>query len=110
MATTMMATDRAMRTPKSYRWVSQRLSSGRNSDAICQMSRRRLHDAGFTILASRRRLHDPDAGRAVVATTGDTCPMGFNPHRVRRRTPSDYLMVFGALAVVVALVVWALVG
>jgi hypothetical protein len=59
---------------------------------------------------SRRRRHDPDAGRAVIATTGDTCPMGFNPHRVRRRTPSDYLMVFGALAVVVALVVWALVG
>jgi hypothetical protein len=36
--------------------------------------------------------------------------MGFNPHHVRRRTPSDYVMVLGALLVVAALIAWALVG
>lgn len=77
---------------------------------MSQMSRRRRHDPVFTTQASRRRFHNPAVSRAAVAATGDTCLMGFNPHRVRRRTPSDYLMVFGALAVVVALVVWALVG
>jgi hypothetical protein len=36
--------------------------------------------------------------------------MGFNPHRMHRRSPADYAMVIGALVVVAALVAWALVG
>jgi hypothetical protein len=36
--------------------------------------------------------------------------MGFNPHRVHRRSAADYFMVAGAFIVVAALVVWALVG
>lgn len=36
--------------------------------------------------------------------------MGFNPHRVRQRTPADYVMVGAALAVCVALVLWAALG
>jgi hypothetical protein len=45
-----------------------------------------------------------------MAATSDTCPMGFNPHRVRQRTPSDYVMVIGAFVVVALLIAWALVG
>jgi hypothetical protein len=36
--------------------------------------------------------------------------MGFNPHRPHRRSPVDYVMVGAALAVCLALVVWALFG
>jgi hypothetical protein len=36
--------------------------------------------------------------------------MGFNPHRVRRRRPSDYVFVAAGIAVCVALVVWALLA
>jgi hypothetical protein len=36
--------------------------------------------------------------------------MGFNPHRQQRRSPLDYVMVGAALAVCVALVVWAFLG
>jgi hypothetical protein len=36
--------------------------------------------------------------------------MGFNPHRMHRRSPADYVMVIGAFVVVAALVAWALVG
>lgn len=52
----------------------------------------------------------PPGGRAFMAATSDTCPMGFNPHRVRQRTPSDYVMVIGAFVVVALLIAWALVG
>jgi len=34
--------------------------------------------------------------------------MGLNPHRAHRRRPSDILLVAAALAVTVALVMWAL--
>jgi len=33
--------------------------------------------------------------------------MGLNPFRVQRRRPSDYVLVAAALAVTLALVVWA---
>ena len=33
--------------------------------------------------------------------------MGFNPFRVHRRNTADYVIVAVALAVIVALVVWA---
>lgn len=36
--------------------------------------------------------------------------MGMNPFRPHRRSPADYVMVAAALAVVVALVVWAAMG
>ena len=36
--------------------------------------------------------------------------MGFNPHRQHRRSPLDYVMVGAALAVCLALVVWAFFG
>lgn len=35
--------------------------------------------------------------------------MGFNPFRVQRRRTSDYVLVAAAMAVIVALVVWAIV-
>jgi hypothetical protein len=34
--------------------------------------------------------------------------MGFNPHRIRRRRPSDYVFVAAGLVVSAALVAWAL--
>jgi hypothetical protein len=36
--------------------------------------------------------------------------MGFDPHRPHRRTPADYVMVAAALAICIALVVWASLG
>lgn len=36
--------------------------------------------------------------------------MGFNPHRMHRRSPADYLMVIAAFVVVAALVAWAFIG
>jgi hypothetical protein len=36
--------------------------------------------------------------------------MGFNPHRVHRRSPADYVMVAAALVVCLGLVLWALFG
>jgi hypothetical protein len=36
--------------------------------------------------------------------------MGFNPHRVQRRRPSDYLFVVAGLVVAAGLVAWALLG
>lgn len=36
--------------------------------------------------------------------------MGFNPHRPRRRSPADYVMVAAALAICAALLLWALFG
>jgi len=36
--------------------------------------------------------------------------MGLNPFRQHRRTPADYLMVIGAIAVSLALVLWAFLG
>jgi hypothetical protein len=36
--------------------------------------------------------------------------MGFNPFRPQRRSFADYAMVAGALLVVLALVLWALLG
>jgi hypothetical protein len=41
---------------------------------------------------------------------GDTCGVGFNPFRQRRRSYADYLMVGAALAVCLALVIWAAAG
>ncbi len=37
-------------------------------------------------------------------------PMGLNPHRKMRRTPADYAMVIGGVAICVVLVAWALFG
>lgn len=36
--------------------------------------------------------------------------MGFNPHRQRRRTSLDYVLVVGAVVVCMLLVAWALLG
>jgi hypothetical protein len=36
--------------------------------------------------------------------------VGFNPYRKFRARPSDYLLVASALAVSVALVIWAFAG
>jgi hypothetical protein len=36
--------------------------------------------------------------------------MGLNPFHQHRRTPVDYLMVVAAVAVCVALVLWAFLG
>lgn len=38
----------------------------------------------------------------------DAGGMGLNPYRKMRRSPADYLMVVGAVAVCVLLVAWAL--
>lgn len=44
------------------------------------------------------------------AQSGDTCHVGFNPHRQQHRSPFDYVMVAAAFAVVIALVIWAFIG
>jgi hypothetical protein len=36
--------------------------------------------------------------------------MGFNPFRPQRRSFADYAMVVGALLVLLALVLWAILG
>jgi hypothetical protein len=36
--------------------------------------------------------------------------VGFNPHRKMHKRPSDYLMVVGALAATLAIVLWAFFG
>jgi hypothetical protein len=36
--------------------------------------------------------------------------MGFNPHRVQRRSNWDYVFVGAAIAVCAALLVWAFLG
>jgi hypothetical protein len=36
--------------------------------------------------------------------------VGFNPHRKMHKRPSDYLMVAGALAATLAIVLWAFFG
>lgn len=36
--------------------------------------------------------------------------MGFNPHRKRKRRPSDVLFVAAGLLIALALVAWALFG
>ena len=36
--------------------------------------------------------------------------MGFNPHRVQRRRPSDYVLVASAFLICGLLVAWALFG
>lgn len=36
--------------------------------------------------------------------------MGFDPNRVHRRSPLDYVMVAACLVVVAALVAWAFLG
>jgi len=36
--------------------------------------------------------------------------VGFDPHRRHVRTPVDYVLVGAALAICLALVVWAVVG
>lgn len=36
--------------------------------------------------------------------------MGFNPNRVYRRRPSDYVFVAAGLAAALALVLWAFLG
>ena len=41
---------------------------------------------------------------------GNTAAVGFNPFRQQRRSTADYLMVAVALAICVALVVWAAAG
>lgn len=39
-----------------------------------------------------------------------TVAMGFDPHRVQRRSPLDYVLVAACLVVVAGLVAWALLG
>lgn len=36
--------------------------------------------------------------------------VGMNPYRPHRRTPADYVLVVAAVAVCIALVVWAFLG
>lgn len=50
----------------------------------------------------------PMAGGVGVA--GDTGIVGMNPFRPHRRSPADLVMVVAAIAVCVALVIWALIG
>ena len=47
---------------------------------------------------------------ADEAGRDDTGPMGMDPTRPHRRRPSDLLYVGAGLLVVVALLVWALLG
>jgi hypothetical protein len=37
-------------------------------------------------------------------------PVGFDPYRQQKRRTSDYVMVVAAVAVCVALLLWALLG
>lgn len=78
--------------------------------------RRRRGDGEETCAATTPELYRPPcassarAGATWPPSDGDTCPMGFNPHRTHRRSPADYVMVAGAFAVVIALILWALLG
>jgi len=36
--------------------------------------------------------------------------MGFNPQRVHRRSPFDYVLVAAALVICAGLILWAIVG
>ena len=45
-----------------------------------------------------------------AAGRGHTEPVGFNPNRVHRRSPFDYVMVGAALVICLGLVIWAVVG
>ena len=40
----------------------------------------------------------------------DTCAMGFDPTRPHRRRPADLVFVGAGVVLIVALVVWALLG
>lgn len=40
----------------------------------------------------------------------DTCAMGFNPYRKFVARPADYVFVVAAVAAVVGLLLWALLG
>ncbi len=42
--------------------------------------------------------------------TGDTAPMGYNPHRPFKARTSDYVLVAVALAAATALVIWGIWG
>ena len=53
---------------------------------------------------------DVRTGASTAPRSGDTRAMGFNPHRQHRRSPLDYVMVVAALAVCLALVIWAFFG
>ncbi len=46
----------------------------------------------------------------MSARDRDTGTVGFNPQRRHRRSPADVVFVVGALAVAVALLVWAFLG
>jgi len=45
-------------------------------------------------------------GMAVTILTA----MGFNPNRVHRRTPADYVMVVAVVVVCALLLAWAFLG
>ena len=52
-----------------------------------------------------------DRGRTgCAAASGHTDRVGFNPHRIHRRRPSDYVFVAAAVVTGVLLVAWVLAG
>jgi len=50
------------------------------------------------------------ADAAYRAICPDTCAMGFNPYRKFVAKPADYVFVVAAVAAVVALLLWAVLG
>jgi hypothetical protein len=52
----------------------------------------------------------PALNRGCDHATDNTWGVGFNPHRKMHKRPSDYLMVAGALAAIIAFVLWAFLG
>lgn len=62
------------------------------------------------MLSSRSGTLPTGSVDAIARHSSDTCGVGFNPHRKHRRSPLDVVMVAAALAVCLALVVWAFLG
>lgn len=63
---------------------------------------------GTDTVAPSTRVTRP--GRGWLPTVLHNGDVGFNPHRPQRRSPADIVFVVGALAVALALLLWALLG
>jgi hypothetical protein len=63
-------------------------------------------DKGHT--ACRMTQSVPRVSAAIAATI--LSHMGYNPHRKFTAKPFDYVLVAGAIAVAIALVIWAIAG
>jgi hypothetical protein len=85
--------------------ISTQLANSTRPDRSLDMS----DDATSASIDDRRHTGAP-RGMSPTPDSGDTCPVGFNPHRQHRRSPLDYVMVAAALATCVGLVIWALFG